>query len=304
MKRGNPFSLASLQAEQVIRERGISAFPVEPIDIAQDCDIEVIAKPARVSGVSGMVMRVGNSYGIAYATDLHNPGFERFSIAHELGHFFLPGHIDAVLGDSSIHESHAGFGSGDRYELEADHFAAALLMPRQMFSAALRRAGNGVAAIEHLAGICRTSLTATAIRYTQCERDPVAIVVSIGGSIDYCFMSNALRDYDGIDWIRKRQAVPRTTPTFAFNRDPAKVRRADRVEDASDLQTWFGGSRSIELREDVIGLGRYGKTLTVLHDIEFPEDQDEDDDEALTKSWAPRIPPLTSHERPNTRSRV
>jgi hypothetical protein len=269
-------------------QRGISALPVEPITIAREFDIEVVAKPVHES-VSGMLLRVGNSYGIVYARHIDNPGFERFSIGHELGHYFLPGHIDAVLGDSDIHKSHAGFGSSDRYELEADHFAAALLMPRQLFTAALRRAGDGIAAIERLAEICKTSLTATAIRYTQCTSDPVAIIVSTGGSIDYCFMSNALRDHDGIDWIRKRQAVSRTTPTFAFNRDPEKVRRADRVEDESDLQSWFGGSQSIELREDVIGLGRYGKTLTVLHGIDLPDDQDEDDDGALTESWPPRF---------------
>jgi Zn-dependent peptidase ImmA (M78 family) len=285
MKRSDPYLLVSLQGEQVVRERGISAFPVDPVAIARDLDIEVVEKPVR-EGVSGMLLRVGNSYGIIYARHIDNPGFERFSIAHELGHYFLPGHIDAVLSDSDIHESHAGFGSGDRYELEADHFAAAALMPREMFSAALRPVGDGIAAVEHLAGICRTSLTATAIRYTQCKSDPVAIVVSTGGSIDYCFMSNALKDYDGIDWIRKRQAVPRTSPTFAFNRDPDKVRRADRMEDRSDLQTWFGGSRSIELREDIIGLGRYGKTLTVLHGIELPDDQDEGE---LTESWTPRF---------------
>ena len=230
MKRGDPYLFASLQGEQVIQERGISAFPVDPLAIARDLDIDVVAKQAR-SGVSGMLLRVGNSYGIVYARHIDNPGFERFSIAHELAHYFLPGHIDAVLGDSDIHKSRAGFGSDDRYELEADHFAAALLMPRQMFSAALRRTGDGIAAIEELAGICKTSLTATAIRYTQCTSDPVAIIVSTSGSIDYCFMSNALRDHDGIDWIRKRQAVPRTTPTFEFNREPEKVRRADRIED-------------------------------------------------------------------------
>jgi hypothetical protein len=289
MKRSDPFMRASLQGEQVIRERGISAFPVDPIAIARECDIEVVAKPAQAEGVSGMLLRVGNSYGIVYATHINNAGFERFSIAHELGHFFLPGHIDAVLGNNNIHESRAGFGSGDRYELEADHFAAALLMPRQMFSAALCRAGDGVAAVEYLAGICGTSLTATAIRYTQCTSDPVAIVVSIGGSIDYCFMSDALKDHDGLDWIRRRQAVPRTTPTFVFNRDPDKVRRAERIEGESDLQTWFGGAQSIELREDAIGLGRYGRTLTVLHGVEFRENRDEDDDESLTEAWTPRF---------------
>jgi hypothetical protein len=39
------------------------------------------------------------------------------------------------------------------------------------------------------------------------------------------------------------------------------------------------GPQSIELCEDVIGLGSYGKTLTVLHGIEFPDDQNEDEDE-------------------------
>ena len=183
MKRSDPFMRASLQAEEVIREHGISTFPVDPIAIARDRDIEVVAKAAQAKGVSGMLLRVGNSYGIAYATDINNAGFGRFSIAHELGHFFLPGHIDAVLHDRDIHESHAGFGSGDRYELEADHFAAALLMPRQMFSAALRRAGDGVAAVKQLAGICKTSLTATAIRLSQCASDPVAIIVSTAGTL-------------------------------------------------------------------------------------------------------------------------
>jgi hypothetical protein len=286
MMRGDPYLLASLQGEQVIRERGISAFPVDPVAVARVLDIEVVAKRVR-EGVSGMLLRVGNSFGIVYARHIDNPGVERFSIAHELGHYFLPGHVDAVLGDSDAHESHAGFGSGDRHELEADHFAAALLMPRQMFSTALRRAGEGIVAIEHLAGVCNTSLTATAIRYTQCTSDPMAIVVSTGGSIDYCFMSDALRDQDGIDWMRKRQAVPRTTPTFAFNRDPDKVRRADRIEETSDLQSWFGGAQSIELREDVIGLGRYGKTLTMLHEVELTDDQDEDD--VLTECWTPRL---------------
>jgi IrrE N-terminal-like domain len=269
MKRSDSYLLASLQGEQVICERGISAFPVDPVGIARELDIEVVAKRVR-EGVSGMLLRVGNSFGIIYARHIDNPGFERFSIAHELGHYFLPGHIDAVLGNSDIHKSQAGFGSGERYELEADHFAAALLMPRQMFSAALCQVGDGIAAVERLARICKTSLTATAIRYTQCTSDPVAIVVSTGGSIDYCFMSDALRDHDGIDWIRKRQAVPRTTSTFVFNCDPDKAWRADRIGGESDLQTWFGGAQSIELREDVIGLGRYGKTLTVLHGIEFP----------------------------------
>jgi IrrE N-terminal-like domain len=176
-----------------------------------------------------MFIRIGQDYGITYATHINNLGFQHFSVAHELGHYYLPRHIGAVLKDGDIHESRAGFTSPDRYELEADHFAAGLLMPGQLFRSAMRRAGEGLGAIVHLAGLCQTSLTATAIRFTECTSDPVAIVVSTGGRIDYCFMSDALREVEGIDWIRKRQFVPSGTATFAFNRDAKKnIKRRSR----------------------------------------------------------------------------
>jgi len=63
----------------------------------------------------------GQNFGIAYATHIKSEGFQRFSIAHELGHYFLPGHIDAVLSDMDMHESRAGFTTGNKYEMEADH---------------------------------------------------------------------------------------------------------------------------------------------------------------------------------------
>jgi predicted transcriptional regulator len=287
MNSSDQYIHAVWAAEQVIRDLGISALPVDPIAIARGQQIEVVAKPATAAGVSGMLLRVGNEFAIAYATHIDNVGFQHFSVAHELGHYYLPGHVDAVLGDRDVHESRAGFTSPNRFELEADHFAAALLMPRSLFASAMRQAGDGLAAVEHLATLCQTSLIATAIRLAQCSRDPMAIVVSTGGQIDYCFMSEALKELEGIDWIRKRQAVPQRTPTFTFNHAPQRVVRAERADGTSDLQVWFGGNRRIEISEDVIGLGSYGKTLTVLYGVELPDE--DDDDDSLVESWKPRF---------------
>jgi hypothetical protein len=86
------------------RALGNGAFPVDPITLADERKITVVAKPARVAGVSGMFMRVGQNYGIAYAAHIDNLSFQHFSIAHELGHYYLPGHIDAVLRDGDIHD--------------------------------------------------------------------------------------------------------------------------------------------------------------------------------------------------------
>ncbi|TRZ57849.1 MAG: ImmA/IrrE family metallo-endopeptidase [Rhodocyclaceae bacterium] len=289
MTRADPYAFASVAAEQLIKGWGITTLPVDPFAIARNHKIEVVAKPARDAGVSGMLIRVDNEFAIAYATHIDNEAFQRFSVSHELGHYFLPGHVDAVMAENGIHESRAGFASNDRYEIEADRFAAGLLMPRHRFFPALKLFGQGLAAVEGLAAQCKTSLHSTAIRYTQCTRDPVAIVLSVGNRIDHCFMSEALKAVDGIDWIRTREAVPHNTPTFAFNQDGENVRHAVRIEDASNLQDWFGGRRSIEISEDVIGLGSYGKTLTVLYDITLPDAEDEEEEQSLIDSWTPRF---------------
>lgn len=286
----DPHAFASLAAEQIIKGLGITTLPIDPIAIARGRGIEVEAKPTSSAGVSGMLVRVGNEFAIVYGTHLQNEGFQNYSVGHELGHYFLPGHVDAVIkGDSGFHESRAGFTSKDRYEMEADRFAAGFLMPRHLFFPALERAGKGVAAVESLATLCKTSLHATAIRYAQCTRDMVAVIVSVGNQIDHCFMSDSLKQVSDIEWLKKRGAVPRGTPTHGFNQDASNVQRGVRIEETSKLQQWFGGSRHIEISEDVIGLGRYGKTLSVLYDINVPDTEEEEDEAALIESWTPRI---------------
>lgn len=286
----DPYAFASLMAEQIIKGEGIDSLPVDPKAFARGKGIEVEAKPSSSAGVSGMLVRVGNEFAIAYSTHFGNEGFENFSVGHELGHFYLRGHMDAVIpGGDGIHESRAGFNSKDRYEIEADRFSVGFLMPRHLFFPALERAGRGLSAVEGMSVLCKTSLHSTAIRFVQCTREPMAIVISAGGRIDHCFMSDALKNTSGIDSLRKREAIPRGTPTQIFNQDPNNVARAVRIEQTSNLQQWFGGNRRIEISEDVVGLGRYGKTLSVLYDIELPEPEEEDEEAALIESWTPRF---------------
>ena len=279
-----------IAAEKVVKEQAISELPVNPIALAKNLGIEFVPKPASTNGVSGILLRRGNDFGIAYATHIDSIGFQNFSVAHELGHYFLPGHVDAVLSNGNVHESRAGFASGDRYEMEADHFAATLLMPRKLFTEAMRTSGDGLEAIEKLATRCRTSLTATAIRYTRCTRDPVAIVISTGGRINYCFMSDALKEVKGLNWIRKDESLPKGTATYVFNQTPDRILCADRDEDTADICDWFGSDRALSIKEQLIGLGSYGKTLTVLTALNIEEQIEKiEEDEALIESWIPRF---------------
>jgi Zn-dependent peptidase ImmA (M78 family) len=278
--------IAAAEAERLIRELGINSLPIDPTTIAESLGILVRPKTT-TGGISGMLIRVGNEFGIAYATHIDSEGFKRFCIAHEIGHYRLSGHIDAVLAHGDIHESHAGFVTGDPYEREADMFAASLLMPDALFTREMRSIGDGLQAVETLAGRCVTSLPAAANRYVQKAGVPVAMVVSTGPRIDYCFMSGLLQDFDALEWPRKGQQLPAGTETDRFNADPGNIRTAKRADAESELRDWFGGKRSIPGTEEIIGLGRYGRTLTILSTEIFADDEDEDED--LEERWDVRF---------------
>ena len=160
-------------------------------------------------------------------------------------------------------------------------------MPTDLFKREMETLGNGLRAIEALAERCIVSLLAAASRYVELAQLPAVMVVSTGASIDYCIVSEPLRDFDDLDWPHKGDLVPSSSETEDFNSVPENIRSAQRVEGEVDLRLWFGGHREIPATEEIVGLGRYGKTLTVLCSEVFADDEDEEHE--LEESWQPRF---------------
>lgn len=292
MSRVLRLTMAKQRAEAFLKEEGITSLPVDPFSIAASRDIITEAKATSNDGVSGMLLRHGDTFGILYSTHIPSEGFQRFSVAHELGHYFLDGHIDHVLPKEGSHTSHAGFVSADPFELEADYFAAGLLMPRIPFQRIIRRHDPGLSAIEVLARDCKTSLTATAIRYAELTDDAVAVIISTGQTIDYCFLSEAIKSLPEITWLRKGTPVPGATETGRFNATPDRILKSERALKIIDVMDWLGGRRSVFVTEEVIGLGRYGKTLTVLSSSSIGNEDDieaEENDAEIINRWTPRF---------------
>jgi hypothetical protein len=59
--------MAKQAAEKFLRDENIEALPIDPLAIAESRGITVQAKPDTADGVSGMLLRSGNSFGIMYA---------------------------------------------------------------------------------------------------------------------------------------------------------------------------------------------------------------------------------------------
>ncbi|UFW88237.1 ImmA/IrrE family metallo-endopeptidase [Bradyrhizobium barranii] len=285
--------IAEGAASVVLGEMKIEGLRVDPIEIATRKGIAVEAKPSTVQGVSGMLVKAGDNFGILYATHVSSKGFQKFCVAHELGHYCIEGHANALLAHGP-HYSHAHFTSNDPFEMEADYFAAALLMPEVPFRKEANRNDPGLTAIETLARDCETSLTATAIRYAGLTRDAVAVILSTGPSIDWCFMSEGLKEAKKLEWIRKGTPVPSGTATESFNAQAENVRLGKKDSGDGRLNDWMGGERVYRITEEVVGLGQYGRTLTVLTCEILTaqangDESDEDGEAELVESWTPKF---------------
>ena len=114
-------------------------------------------------GVSGMLVRhdpkAGDSGYVCYVDSSEPSVRQRFTAAHELGHFALHRHL---LGDS--HQDNyllRAEGFTGQQETQANAFAADLLMPRDMID---QKMAEGVTTVEALAKAFGVSKVAMSIR--------------------------------------------------------------------------------------------------------------------------------------------
>lgn len=275
--------------EQIAKDHNFSSFPVDPFAIAEKNEILVKAKPSDQEGVSGCIVFNDDGVGIIYSTSIQNKGFKNFTVAHELGHYFIDGHPEEISKTGSTHVSKAGFSQGDNsIEIEADHFASGLLLPTNLVKRELENTVIGLDGIVSLAQEAKCSITATAIRVSECASYPVAIVVSQKDHVCYSFLSESFKSLRPSTFLRKGSPLPQTA-TKDFNRSDDHILFRGQLCSETTLSDWFGADRNLKLDEEIMSLGSYGLTLTVLSSEAISEDPYEYEDEKLEESWIARF---------------
>ena len=132
------YSLARRRARQLLQEGGVIAAPVPLEQLAELCDATIRYEPFD-GEVSGMVHCDSNGGGTIGVNSEHSKTRQRFTIAHELGHLLLHAddefHIDEKrpLARRDAISSQAV----DPREIEANQFAAELLMPESLVRASV-----------------------------------------------------------------------------------------------------------------------------------------------------------------------
>lgn len=208
----------------------------------------------------------------------------RFTVGHELGHFLMPSHRGNRQCKASDLREHRRDTVHQRQELEANRFAAGLLMPKPSFVRDMRSLGDAdVMHVQHLAGEYGTSLEATVNRYVELTEDRCAFVFSKDGVIRY---------------VRFTAGFPRLAvskgdrlPDFCSSlKAPAAALRRPTSWAELDGSVWLEvvwGERTPAVLEQSVRQ-RDGYQVTLLF-VEAPSAGEDEEETDLENSWAVRF---------------
>jgi hypothetical protein len=192
----------------------------------------------------------------------------RFTLGHELGHFFIDEHRNALLAGTSPHASHCDHESDNPVEVEADLFAAHLLLPTKRFSLVARGSRKGLPAILGMSDRFATSVTSTALRYLEEEFVPCTLLKWDESGLAWKRFSTSTYNSGYRATITRLDQIPRGSAThLAMSQHEAAASR--HFECGSAASVWFpfvrpGDTKDALLIEQAVSLGRYG-VLTLLY---------------------------------------
>jgi len=192
----------------------------------------------------------------------------RFSIAHELGHYFIDEHRTRLLTEPP-QPSLCGLFDGNecKEEDEADHFAANLIMPPSHFKSAAHGQGSPLETILKLSRKFDASLTATAIQFTNHVSDRSMVIRwTPEGTLAWALPGRGYRT-DGYRTVifKTPEKLPKDSATAnviagKHDHDKGVLTMASIFQNVA-----LAGERNTLVTEEAIALGDYG-VLTIISD--------------------------------------
>lgn len=263
-------------AKALLNELKMSGLP-DPRRVATELQIDI--NELDVQGFDGGLVRIkGTPFGAIIVRDsIRESARKNFTVAHELGHFVLPGHdtCGAVCGSSDI----GNWGdTAQELEREADEFAAELLLPSEYAGPRFKSESPSLGIIQAVANESNASLSATAWRYCDLVSERCAVVWSKNGRVSWYKPSPEFGFYVTRGWEITKGT--QAWECFSGTRTHASPERV-----AAHL--WLNESVVLEgalLWEHSIGLPFYESVLSLLwikDRIERYSDYDEPEPEEI-----------------------
>lgn len=158
----------------------------------------------------------------------------RFTLAHELGHYFIPHHrLGLMNGELKPHGSVNFLTNQGAWQLErdADAFASNLLMPTNSIKELIKGCRFDFSVIEEIAERYKVSKSAAALRFAEIGNTPIMAVYAMDGKIQWVSRSEDFPFWRLRNGSGKGDRVPENTVmgTYFYEHDNSDCRQEETV---------------------------------------------------------------------------
>lgn len=161
------FKVIENKAENILKDFNLFRAPIDIIELCKGLDIRLYFKDLG-QDVSGL-LEVTDEPPKMIINIRHGKNRQRFSIGHELGHFFLhqnrqPLFIDSDFSNGiydekrrtkTFHRNGKSQSGSDKYEIEANRFSASILMPEKLILKSIQDLKIDISNEQHITRISR-----------------------------------------------------------------------------------------------------------------------------------------------------
>lgn len=200
----------------------------------------LMVRESNINGSEGRILTKGDMGIITLNCDIGYQPKKNFILAHEIGHFILHKNIMPVFSDTN--KTLSDWYKKGNHEKEANEFAAALLMPEQLFRKKIDNRKLELSLIEEISKYFMVSMTTAFLRYIEHGRYPLMVIFLEGGIVKW---KKATNDFP-FKWLPRESKVPAYTVAgdyFNRNRIEKKPEKVDAIE-------WFPDDWQIKYNKD------------------------------------------------------
>jgi len=185
-------------------------------------------------------------------------GQKKFTVAHELGHYFNSGKKNGSYFCSGL--DIRGIKQDITAEVDANNFAAELLMPEDWFTKFTKGKIIGKKLLSESAEYFDISLSAAALRYAEIGSHPVAVIMSKDGSVKW----SRINKYFTFRFIRNGSKVNNLSYAYEFFKGEKIPDEPEEILADAWFVEDFNYKKDYFIYEQNIPMYRYNSVLTLL----------------------------------------
>lgn len=226
--------------------------PIDPYFICDYFNVDIL-KDYLDDAEAFLIIRNGIKRIILNDSNIKYETRRRFTISHELGHYFIPWHSNFYKcnkNDISL------FSSSDHIENEANEFASELLIPSKYIKTDILKYEITIENIKKLSNKYKVSLSAMSIKLLKMTDEPIVIIFYYKNGYKIIFKSSSFL------WDIKNGKLNNSYADELFNNKNNSPRQYSGIVSS---KVWIEGlDHNEELIEESLYMPKFKRVFTIL----------------------------------------